>query len=182
MVREGKEIKTCLEAINSGIGYISKNRVTEALILQGPIADNIVLPSIPALSHLSFISPKAEKKLSDGEIEGFRIKCNNGRQWVNTLSGGNKQKVSFSKWTAKDSDVIIMDCPTRGVDIGVKQFMYKVIADMKKEGKAIILISEELAELIGMVDKLIIMKDFEVTKEFTRSPDLKETDIIEYMI
>ena len=182
VVREGKEIKTCLEAINSGIGYISKNRDTEALILQGPIADNIVLPSIPALSHLSFISPKAEKKLSDGEIEGFRIKCNNGRQWVNTLSGGNKQKVSFSKWTAKDSDVIIMDCPTRGVDIGVKQFMYKVIADMKKEGKAIILISEELAELIGMVDKLIIMKDFEVTKEFTRSPDLKETDIIEYMI
>ncbi len=182
VVREGKEIKTCLEAINSGIGYISKNRDTEALILAGPIADNIVLPSIPALSHASFISPKAEKKLSDGEIEGFRIKCNNGRQWVNTLSGGNKQKVSFSKWTAKDSDVIIMDCPTRGVDIGVKQFMYKVIADMKKEGKAIILISEELAELIGMVDKLIIMKDFEVTKEFTRSPDLKETDIIEYMI
>ena len=182
VVREGKEIKTCLEAINSGIGYISKNRDTEALILAGPIADNIVLPSIPALSHASFISPKAEKKLSDGEIEGFRIKCNNGRQWVNTLSGGNKQKVSFSKWTAKDSDVIIMDCPTRGVDIGVKQFMYKVIADMKNEGKAIILISEELAELIGMVDKLIIMKDFEVTKEFTRSPDLKETDIIEYMI
>ena len=182
VVREGKEIRTCLEAINSGIGYISKNRDTEALILAGPIADNIVLPSIPALSHATFINPADEKKLSDDEIEGFRIKCNSGKQWVNTLSGGNKQKVSFSKWTAKDSDVIIMDCPTRGVDIGVKQFMYKVIADMKKEGKAIILISEELAELIGMVDKLIIMKDFEVTREFMRSPDLKETDIIEYMI
>ena len=182
VVREGKEIRTCLEAINSGIGYISKNRDTEALILAGPIADNIVLPSIPALSHATFINPADEKKLSDGEIEGFRIKCNSGKQWVNTLSGGNKQKVSFSKWTAKDSDVIIMDCPTRGVDIGVKQFMYKVIADMKKEGKAIILISEELAELIGMVDKLIIMKDFEVTREFMRSPNLKETDIIEYMI
>lgn len=182
VVREGKEIKTSLEAINSGIGYISKNRDTEALILQGAIADNIVLPSIPALSHATFINPKDEKNLSNGEIDNFRIKCNNGKQWVNTLSGGNKQKVSFSKWTAKGSDVIIMDCPTRGVDIGVKQFMYKVIADMKKENKAIILISEELAELIGMVDKLIIMKDFEVTKEFMRSPDLKETDIIEYMI
>ena len=131
---------------------------------------------------MTFINTADERKMADKEIENFRTKCNGRKQWVNTLSGGNKQKVSFSKWTAKASDVLIMDCPTRGVDIGVKQFMYKVIADMKKEGKAIILISEELAELIGMVDKLIIMKDFEVTKEFMRSPDLKETDIIEYMI
>ena len=101
---------------------------------------------------------------------------------MNTLSGGNKQKVSFAKWTAKGSDVIIMDCPTRGVDIGVKQFMYGVIAQMKKEGKAVILISEELAELIGMADKILIMKDFEVTKEFQRTPELSEADIIEYMI
>ena len=182
VVCEGKEIKSCLDAIEAGIGYISKNRDTEALILEGSIADNIVLPSINALSKGGFISPKAEKALSENEIDNFRIKCNNGKQWVNTLSGGNKQKVSFSKWTAKKSDVLIMDCPTRGVDIGVKQFMYHVIDEMKKEGKSIILISEELAELIGMADKIIIMKDFEVTHEFMRSPDLKETEIIEYMI
>lgn len=150
--------------------------------MEGPIGDNIVLPSIPALSHATFINPLAEKAMADREIENFRTKCNSGRQWVNTLSGGNKQKVSFSKWTAKGSDVIIMDCPTRGVDIGVKQFMYKVIADMKQQGKAILLISEELAELIGMADKIIIMKDFEVTKEFTRAPELSENDIIGYMI
>ena len=182
VVREGKEIKTPLEAINSGIGYISKNRDTEALILQGAIADNIVLPSIPALSHATFINPAAEKKLSNGEIDNFRIKCNNGKQWVNTLSGGNKQKVSFAKWMAKGSDVLIMDCPTRGVDVGVKQSMYQLITEMKRAGKAILMISEELPELIGMVDKLVIMKDFKVSKEFTRSADLKETDIIEYII
>ena len=101
---------------------------------------------------------------------------------VNTLSGGNKQKVSFAKWYAKGSDVIIMDCPTRGVDIGVKQSMYMLIEQMKKEGKAILMISEELSELVGMADKILIMKNFEVTKEFMRSPDLKQTDIIEYMI
>lgn len=182
VIRNGQEIKTPLQAIESGIGYISKNRDTEALILEGAIGTNIVLPSLPALNKVAFISPKAEKKLADGEIEAFRIKCGSGKQWVNTLSGGNKQKVSFGKWTAKGSDVIIMDCPTRGVDIGVKQSMYALIGKMKQEGKAIILISEEMAELIGMADKLIIMKDFEVTKEFMRSPDLKETDIIEYMI
>ena len=120
--------------------------------------------------------------MADQEKENFRIKCGSVRQWVNTLSGGNKQKVSFSKWTAKGSDVIIMDCPTRGVDIGVKQFMYALIDQMKKEGKAILLISEELAELIGMADKIVIMKDFKVSKEFMRSPELSETDIIEYMI
>ena len=182
VVRNGKEIRNCLQAINSGIGYISKNRDSEALILNGPIQDNIVLPSVPALEKHMFISPADEKKLGDREIDSYRIKCRNGKQYVNTLSGGNKQKVSFGKWTAKGSEVIIMDCPTRGVDIGVKQAMYALIEQMKKDGKAILMISEELSELIGMADQIIIMKDFRVTHEAERSPDLKQTDLIEYMI
>lgn len=182
VLRGGKPIRDSLTAIESGIGYISKNRDTEALILEASIQENIVLPSLPALAKKSFISPKAEKGMADHEIDAFRIKCGSGRQYVNTLSGGNKQKVSFAKWTAKGSEVIIMDCPTRGVDIGVKQAMYSLIEQMKKDGKAILMISEELSELIGMADKLVIMKDFKVTKEFERSPQLKQTDIIEYMI
>lgn len=182
VLRNGKIIKNPLQAIESGIGYISKNRDTEALILNGSIEDNIVLPSIPSLVHKTYISPKAVKQKSDKEIEAFQIKCHSGAQYVNTLSGGNKQKVSFAKWTALGSDVIIMDCPTRGVDIGVKQAMYTLIEQMKKEGKAILMISEELSELIGMADRIIIMKDFKVTGEFERSPDLKQTEIIEYMI
>lgn len=75
-----------------------------------------------------------------------------------------------------------MDCPTRGVDIGVKQAMYALIEQMKKEGKAILMISEELPELIGMADRLVIMKDFKVTIEMERSADIKQTDVIEYMI
>ena len=183
VLREGKPVTSCLKAIEMEIGYISKNRDTEALILEAPIQDNIVLPSLRSLAKkIGFISPKSEKTMSDKEIDSFRIKCGSGRQWVNTLSGGNKQKVSFGKWTARNSKVIIMDCPTRGVDIGVKQAMYAMIEEMKKEGRAILMISEELSELIGMADRLLIMKDFEVKKEFLRSPDLKQTDIIEYMI
>ncbi len=178
----GKEIKSCLDAIENKMGYISKNRDTDALILNASIQENICLPSLETLENKMFIHPKDEKRLATKEIEAFRIKCNNGKQWVNTLSGGNKQKVSFAKWTAKGSEIIIMDCPTRGVDIGVKQAMYSLIEQMKKEGKAILMISEELSELIGMADKMIIMKDFRVTKEFMRSPELKQTDIIEYMI
>ena len=83
---------------------------------------------------------------------------------------------------AKDSDIFIMDCPTRGVDIGVKQFMYQLISQMKADNKAILMISEELPELIGMCDQIIIMKDNEVSANITRDKNLKQTDIIEYII
>ncbi len=179
---EGKEITSAKEAIAHKIGYISKNRDSEALILQGPIENNIVLPSLSDLSKFGYVSPRKRKKLSEEQIQLLEIKCNKGKQWVNTLSGGNKQKVSFAKWIAKGSEIIIMDCPTRGVDIGVKQAMYDLINKMKHEGKAILMISEEMSELIGMSDRLIVMKDFKINKEFTRSKNLSETDVIEYMI
>jgi ribose transport system ATP-binding protein len=182
VTRNGKKITSPQKAIKEGIGYISKNRDTEALILMGSIAENIELPSLPFMTNAGFISPQKEKNMVNGEIKRFAIKCTGGRQWVGTLSGGNKQKVSFAKWTAKGCDVFIMDCPTRGVDVGVKQSMYAFIAEMKKQGKAVIIISEELPELIGMSDRIIIMKDFKITREFKRSPALKETDVIEYMI
>ncbi len=182
VMRNGVNIKNSVVAVREGIGYISKNRDQEALILQGAIGENITFPSLKDLEKGTFVSPKAEKRMATNEVQEYRIKCASEKQWVNTLSGGNKQKVSFAKWTAKNSDVLIMDCPTRGVDIGVKQAMYQIIAEMKRQGKAILIISEELTELIGMSDRLVIMRDFAVQKEFLRSPDLKETDIIEYMI
>ena len=182
VLRNGKEIKTPLAAIESGIGYISKNRDQEALVLDASIEQNIVLPSLKSLEKGIMVLPGDEHRMAGKEIESFRIKCHGGRQLVNTLSGGNKQKVSFAKWSAKGSEVIIMDCPTRGVDIGVKQAMYALIEQMKKDGKAVLMISEELSELVGMADEIVIMKDYEVTKTFTRAPELKQTDIVEYMI
>lgn len=178
----GQEILSANGAVQMGIGYISKNRDQEALILEGAISTNIVMPSLPDLKKAAFIAPGKERRLADEQIGLLAIKCEDGSQWVNTLSGGNKQKVSFAKWMAKGSDIIVMDCPTRGVDIGVKQSMYQLIYEMKKAGKAILMISEEMAELIGMADRLIIMKDFQIAKEFTRSETLSESDIIEYMI
>ena len=182
VICNGKVVTTPKEAVASGMGYISKNRDQEAVILEGPIDVNISMASLPDLTKAGRLQLRKEKRMVKEQIDSLAIKCNTRKQWVNTLSGGNKQKVSFAKWMAKKSDVVIMDCPTRGVDIGVKQAMYQLITDMKNEGKAILMISEELTELIGMVDKLIILKDFKVEKEFERSADLKETDIIEYMI
>lgn len=177
-----EEIHTCMDALKCGIGYISKNRDVEGLILNASIQENIVLPSLPDLQKGFYIPKSAEKHLSDEEIARFSIKCANGNQWVSTLSGGNKQKVSFAKWMAKGSDIIIMDCPTRGVDVGVKQFMYQQIMQMKRAGKAVLMISEELAELIGMADRLLIMKDFKIAQEFRRSPTLSPADMVNYMV
>lgn len=182
VVCNGKVIRTPLDAIRRKMGYISKNRDTEALIMNGSIGDNIALPSLEKISRMTFISPKIKEQLINEQVHKLSIKCNSSKQYVSTLSGGNKQKVSFAKWMANDSEVIIMDCPTRGVDVGVKQSMYQIMEEMKKCGKAIVMISEELTELIGMSDRLIVMKDFKITRQFNRSADLKQIDIIEYMI
>lgn len=182
ILRKGEKVKNPTKAIAMHIGYVSKNRDSEALILDAPIKENIVLPSLDQISKFGFVNPKTENDIVEKEIKNLSIKCNSRKTYVSKLSGGNKQKVSFAKWTANNSEVIIMDCPTRGVDVAVKQAMYRIIEDMKKDGKAILLISEEMTELIGMSDRLIIMKDFKISKEFLRSKDLKETDIIEYML
>lgn len=170
------------QAIELGVGYVSKDRDKAALVLTGSVQENIVMPSLRSLSKKSFINPKVEKTMANDAIQSLSIKCRNRNQQVKELSGGNKQKVSFGKWIAKGSDVIIMDCPTRGVDIGVKQAMYELIEEMKKEGKAILFISEELTELIGMCDRIQIVKNYKVSKEFIRHPELRDSDIIEYMI
>lgn len=170
-------------AMSKKIGYLSKNRDVEALALKTSIFDNIAIASINNIAKFNFLVTKgSEKKLVDRQVRELQIKCNSSEQLVNTLSGGNKQKVSFAKWIANDSEILILDCPTRGVDIGVKQFIYQLLYKMKLEGKSIIMISEELPELIGMSDRILIMKDGQVTKEFTRDKDLTQEQIIEYMI
>ena len=170
-------------AMSQKIGYLPKNRDVEALSLKTSIFDNIAIASINNIAKLNlFVSKSDEKKLVNKEVKDLQIKCNSSADLVSKLSGGNKQKVSLAKWIANDSEILILDCPTRGVDIGVKQFIYQLLYKMKQEGKSIIMISEELPELIGMSDRILIMKDGEIKKEFMRSPDLTQEQIVEYMI
>lgn len=170
-------------AVNHQMAYISKDRDTESVILSASIKSNVVLPSLKKISgFLGFISPKKENDLTDRQIKIMHIKCRNGSQLVKELSGGNKQKVAFSKWLSTDSDILILDCPTRGIDVGVKADMYKLIMDLKRAGKGIIMISEELVELIGMCDRILLFKNGEQTKELMRSESLTEREIIEYIV
>ena len=170
-------------AMKQGIGYVAKDRDVESLTLSASIRDNIAIAGMERFAVGDFlVLDGKEKKYVDAQIEALSIKCADRDQQVSQLSGGNKQKVVFGKWIGRGSDILILDCPTRGVDIGVKRAMYQLMVRLKAEGKSILMISEEMPELMGMSDRLIIMKDGRIMKEFLRSKDLSDTEIIKYMI
>ena len=180
---DGKRITGPGSAIANRIGYVSKNRDTESLGLSATIYENIASTGYKANRLFgNLISGRRENAYVDRQIEDLSIKCAGRHYNVNTLSGGNKQKVVFGKWMASDAQILILDCPTRGIDIGVKAAMYKLFYEMKKAGKSILLISEELQELIGMCDRILILKDGEITCEKLRSERLTEHSLIDYMI
>lgn len=180
---DGTIINNTKTAIKHKMAYMSKNRDRESLALNATVKENIV--SVAHKMNQVFgpiISFKKETEFAHRQIDSLSIKCASENHLVSTLSGGNKQKIVFGKWIGVDSEIIIMDCPTRGVDIGVKAAMYKLIYDMKKSGKSILLISEELPELIGMSDRIIIMKDGEISAEIQRSEGLNEHKLINAML
>lgn len=182
-IADGTEIRSPRSAIDHKMAYVSKNRDTESLGLSATIFENIASTGYKANAFLgNLISGKRENKYVDQQVADLQIKCAGKHYQVSTLSGGNKQKVVFGKWVASDAEILILDCPTRGIDVGVKASMYKLFTEMKKSGKAILLISEELQEIIGMCDRILIMKDGQVTREVMRAENPTESSLIDYMI
>lgn len=180
---KGEEITSAPSAMKHSIGYVSKDRDVESLNLSASIRDNIAIAGLDkyAVGNFLVLNSK-EKPYVKEQIDHLSIKCAGMNQQISALSGGNKQKVVFGKWIGCGSETLILDCPTRGVDIGVKQAMYQLMMDLKEEGKSILMISEELSELMGMSDRILIMKDGAIAKEFERSADLSDAEIIKYMI
>lgn len=178
----GQIISNPQVAIRNRIGYLSKDRDQEAILLQTSILDNICLPSLDKLQNHSFISRKSERRLAGKWAGELNVKMSSLSEYCSALSGGNKQKVVIAKWLANDSEVFILDCPTRGIDIGVKSAIYRLMENLKAKGKCLIMISEELPELIGMCDNIIIFKDGEISARLSRSRDLSESGVIHYMI
>lgn len=181
-VASGHKITSAKVARDHGYGYVSKDRDKEALVLAESIEDNILIAGYDRIQHGPFVFPGAKKRYVGKQVEELSIKCASPKQDVQYLSGGNKQKVVFGKWVGRGCDILILDCPTRGVDIGVKAAMYQLINEMKQKGTSIVMISEELTELIGMCDRLLILKDGQAAGEFFRSKELSENQIINVMI
>ncbi|GIO44023.1 sugar ABC transporter ATP-binding protein [Paenibacillus apis] len=176
------KVRNVQTAIANRVGYVSKDRDRETLIMEASIKENLVLSALGKLTQFGLVLPGAEKKFARKQIEGLNIKASGMNQRVGELSGGNKQKVSFGKWIGNDSKILILDSPTRGVDVGVKTTMYQLLYSLKQQGYAILIISEELPELIGMSDRILMMKDGRINKEFRRDEHLSESMLIDYMI
>ncbi len=181
-VNKDAVIRNPKDAMKEKVAYIGKNRDQESLFITSPIRDNIAIASYDKLSRFSFISPSKEKKFVETWAEKLDVKMQNINQSVMELSGGNKQKVALSKWLGFGADIFILDCPTRGIDIGVKASIYRLMEELKKENKSIILISEEMQEVIGMCDRVIVLKDGNKSGEFRRDEGLSEHLLIECMV
>lgn len=163
--------------------YLSKDRDANGLMLDASIGDNLILPSASNLSGaMAFLNPKKTKDLAQKASKAFEIKSSGLGHIVRRLSGGNKQKVNLSRWLVKDLDYIILDCPTRGVDIGVKAYIYSVLRKAKAEGLGIIMISDELPEAMGMADRILVMKNHKFAAMLSRNTDFTEEKIMEVML
>ena len=162
---EGKEMKirSVRDAIEAGIGFITEDRKTEGLLLEKSIAENIELANLGKVSNKSVLSKKKGAELVKKGIDEFHIKCFGPQHECANLSDGNQQKVVFAKWVYTDPKVLIMDEPTRGVDIGAKKEIYSVINDLAAKGVAIIMVSSELPEVLGMSDRIMVVHEGKVT-------------------
>ncbi|MGN1280421.1 MAG: sugar ABC transporter ATP-binding protein [Succinivibrio sp.] len=184
VLADGTQINNIPTAIEHSIAYTSKDRDNESIVLNQSIQDNIALPSLDNLTvgKTKLINWSKVKEFASKFAKEMSVKMVNTDQFVSELSGGNKQKVVLARWIGKDSDIVVLDSPTRGIDIKVKQDIYQLMDKMRKEGKSIIMISEELMELIGMCDRIIIMKEGAIKGELPRSPELNENSLITMMV
>ena len=163
------EFKKPVDAIKNGLAYVTEDRKGEGLVLPMSIAHNITLPSMKELSRKIFIKQKEEKDRVGKEIADLKVKTTSPNLAVKNLSGGNQQKVVLAKWMLKNPDVIIFDEPTRGIDVGAKAEIYKLMNEFVAEGKAIIMISSELPEAMGMSDRILVLSNHKMSGELSKN-------------
>ena len=179
---DGTEINDIPSAIKHSIAYASKDRDNESIILNESIRNNIVLPSLDDLAKNHLLSSRKLNKFAHEHANKMQTKMQGIHQFISDLSGGNKQKVVLARWIGKNSDILVLDSPTRGIDVKVKQAIYALMQELTAQGKSIIMISEEIPELLGMSDRILIMKDGKINGEFMRSESLSEEDLISKMV
>lgn len=182
LILNGKEIdiKNPRIAIKNGICLLPEDRKRDANIHYQSVADNIVIGRINS-NHSIFRKIKFEKRESKRYIDLLRIKTPNEYNSINNLSGGNQQKVIIARWLLVNSQIFIFDEPTRGIDVGSKEEIYRLISDLAEQGKSIIMISSELPELVAMSDRVLIMKNGMLVGEVTGN-DINEETILSYSI
>ncbi|MBM6852215.1 sugar ABC transporter ATP-binding protein [Oscillibacter valericigenes] len=179
---EKVKITSPSEAIEHGIGYLPEDRKTEGLILSKSVKENISLPSLLKKFRRGIVlDGRKERAAAEEYREKLRIKTPSINRLVNFLSGGNQQKVVFAKWLCSEANIYIFDEPTRGIDVGAKSEIYQIINDLVSQGAAVIVISSELPEILGICDRIIVMRDGRITADLDRADATQEL-IMSYSI
>jgi ribose transport system ATP-binding protein len=177
-------LSTPADAVDHGIGYVPRERRTEGLVLFLPVAANITLASLGELRRFGLIDPGAERRLAAQWVERLRIRTPGIDTLCLTLSGGNQQKVVLAKWLNARSKILVLDHPTRGLDVGAKEEVYDLVRAVTGEGMGVILTSDTLEETIGLSHRVLVMRDGAVTYATDAAPGHKpqQVDLIGYMV
>lgn len=176
IILEDKEIKiqNPSEAIKHGIGFLTENRKDEGLVLDESIRENISLPSIDGFNKGLIVDTKAENEFAEMLSKRLAVRAMNVEDEVSSLSGGNQQKVVLAKWVGIGSKVLILDEPTRGVDVGAKREIYQLMNELAERGVAIIMVSSDLPEILGVSDRIIVIREGELVGELSRAEATEE--------
>ena len=162
------------DAMRLGIAYVPEERGSQGLIRQMSIRQNISLAVLRALTRGPFIDRQGERSLAERMIDTLNIRAYSTNQIVNKLSGGNQQKVVVGKWLASQPRILIMDEPTRGIDVGAKAEVHRLMSQLAQQGMAILMISSEMPEILGMSDRVVVMREGRVVGEFSREEATQE--------
>ena len=183
---DGQSVKltTPAKAVDLGLGYIPRERRVEGLVLFLPVAANITLADLATLTRNGLINSREERRIAEGWVERLRIKTPTINTLCLNLSGGNQQKVVLAKWLQAKARILILDHPTRGLDVGAKEEVYDLARAVTAEGLAVILTSDTLEETIGLSHTLLVMRDGEITHRTDAAPGHKprQVDLIGHMV
>ncbi|MBY0221555.1 sugar ABC transporter ATP-binding protein [Sporosarcina aquimarina] len=173
---DGKPVKISnpLQAKKLGIGYVTEDRKSEGLILDFSVRDNMSLTNFDRISQSAIIRKGKENALYDMMSKRLRVRTSGPEQAVKSLSGGNQQKVVIAKWLGIEPDILFLDEPTRGVDVGAKKEIYSIINELAERGVAIVMISSELPEVIGMADRVLVMHEGQLMADIPKEDMTQE--------
>lgn len=168
------DIRTPADAISCGVGLIPEDRKEQGIVLGESVKSNILFPSLKSISFAGWVNRSKEREIAQKMCTNLRVKTPSLDQKVKNLSGGNQQKVVLAKWLAVNSEVLIFDEPTRGIDVGAKQEIYHLIRELAHQGKGILLISSEMPELIGMSDRILVLSEGRLAGELGQEQATQE--------
>ena len=181
---DGERLSVCSprEAIAAGIGLLTEDRKLQGLVLSHSVKDNFGLPNLNRFAPAGFVRTSIERREFQDYVTTMRVKISNENQKANQLSGGNQQKLVIAKWLARHCEVLIFDEPTRGIDVGAKYEIYQLMNDLAAKGKAIIMISSELPEILGMADRILVMHEGKITGEIEDVTSTTQEEIMHFAV